>query len=397
MDPLRKARFAAGSVLAFTTAVFFSTFAMGDAAWVGYLRAAAEAGMVGGLADWFAVTALFRHPLGIPIPHTAIIPRSKDALGKNLAEFIAGNFLDPDTVKERLANAEVAKRIGTWLATEEGSEVAAGHVTTILGAVAQGTASDQVWADLEGVLVDRVRRMPISEMAGRALVTAVEDGELDPIVTAVVRGVDRSLRDNSEYLRDRIKNESPWWVPDSVDEAVFAKATDIAHRFLGEVADDPRHQVRGMLAKRLLELGDRLQNDPAMKEQVSARIGELTERPEFRSWLRAGWSQAMTSLGEQSTGIAGALRHLGDRLLEDEALQQRIEGWLEGMSGPLAEAGRRELAVLIPATVARWDPEDTAARLEQWMGRDLQFVRINGTVVGALIGLGLHTIELGLG
>lgn len=397
MDPLRKARIAAGSVLAFTTAVFFATFAMGEATWVGYLRAAAEAGMVGGLADWFAVTALFRHPLGIPIPHTAIIPRSKDALGRNLADFIAGNFLDPDTVKERLANAEVAKRIGAWLATDEGSEVAAGHVTTILGAVAQGTASDQVWADLEGVLVDRVRRMPISEMAGRALVTAVEDGEIDPIVTAVVRGIDGSLRDNSEYLRDRIKNESPWWVPESVDEAVFAKATDIAHRFLGEVADDPRHQVRGMLARRLLELGDRLQNDPAIKDQVSARIGELTERPEFRSWLRAGWSQAMTSLGEQSPGIAGALRHLGARLLEDEALQQRIEGWLEGMSGPLADAGRRELAVLIPATVARWDPEDTAARLEQWMGRDLQFVRINGTVVGALIGLGLHSIEIGLG
>jgi uncharacterized membrane-anchored protein YjiN (DUF445 family) len=397
MDPLKKARIAAGAVLAFTTAVFFSTFFMGDAAWVGYLRAAAEAGMVGGLADWFAVTALFRHPLGIPIPHTAIIPKSKDALGKNLAEFIAGNFLDPTTVKERLAQAAVPQRVGAWLATDEGSVQAAGHVTTVLGAVAQGTASDQVWADLEGVLIDRVQRMPISDMMGRALERAVADGELDPIITGAVRGIDRALADNAEYLRDRIKNESPWWVPDSVDEAVFAKATEIAHRFFAEVAQDPHHQVRGMVATRLTDLADRLQNDPVLQAQVSDRIGTLTERPEFRSWLRTGWSQAMTSLGEQSDGIAGTLRHLGTRLLEDDDLQRRIDGWLEGMSGPVAEAAQRELEVLIPATVMRWDPEETAGRLEQWMGRDLQFVRINGVVVGAMIGLVLHTFDVWFG
>jgi uncharacterized membrane-anchored protein YjiN (DUF445 family) len=397
MDPLRKARFAAGAVLVLTTAVFFSTFFMGDAPWVGYLRAAAEAGMVGGLADWFAVTALFRHPLGIPIPHTAIIPKSKDALGKNLAEFIAGNFLDPETVKERIANAALPKRLGAWLATDKGSAEAAGHVTTVLGAVAQGTASDQVWADLEGVLVDRVKRMPIAEMMGRALERAVNDGEIDPLVTAAVRGIDKALADNADYLRDRIKNESPWWVPESVDEAVFTKATEIAHTFFAEVAQDPVHQVRGMVATRLTDLAGRLQTDPALQAEVSDRIGALTERPDFRDWLRTGWAQAMASLGEQSDGIAGTLRHLGNRLAEDEALQQRIDGWLEGMSGPVAEAAQRELEVLIPATVMRWDPEETAGRLEQWMGRDLQFVRINGVVVGAMIGLVLHTFDVWFG
>jgi uncharacterized membrane-anchored protein YjiN (DUF445 family) len=232
---------------------------------------------------------------------------------------------------------------------------------------------------------------------GRALERAVADGELDPIITGAVRGIDRALADNAEYLRDRIKNESPWWVPDSVDEAVFAKATEIAHRFFAEVAQDPHHQVRGMVATRLTDLADRLQNDPVLQAQVSDRIGTLTERPEFRSWLRTGWSQAMTSLGEQSDGIAGTLRHLGTRLLEDDDLQRRIDGWLEGMSGPVAEAAQRELEVLIPATVMRWDPEETAGRLEQWMGRDLQFVRINGVVVGAMIGLVLHTFDVWFG
>jgi uncharacterized membrane-anchored protein YjiN (DUF445 family) len=300
-------------------------------------------------------------------------------------------------VKERLAQAAIPHRVGTWLATDEGSAQAAGHVTTVLGAVAQGTASDQVWADLEGVLIDRVQRMPISDMMGRRWNGPWPTANSTPSSRGLSGGIDRALADNAEYLRGRIKNESPWWVPDSIDEAVFAKATEIAHRFFAEVVQDPGHQVRGMVATRLTDLADRLQNDPVLQAQVSDRIGTLTERPEFRTWLRTGWSQAMTSLGEQSDGIAGTLRHLGTRLLEDDDLQRRIDGWLEGMSGPVAEAAQRELEVLIPATVMRWDPEETAGRLEQWMGRDLQFVRINGVVVGAMIGLVLHTFDLWFG
>ena len=395
-NPLRRARIMATAVLAVATAIFLATFAMGDATWVGFVRAGAEAGMIGGLADWFAVTALFRHPLGIPIPHTAIIPKSKDALGTNLAGFITENFLDPEAIKERLVDADVPARFGEWLAAEQGSKAAATHLATILGAVAEGTSSDQVWADLELVLLDRVQRMPVASLAGRALERSLETGELEPLLTGAIVAIDRSLADNAEYLRKRVTDESPWWVPESIDDAVFEKAMEVAHRFLGEVSANPEHPVRGMVESRVLDLADRLQHDAVLQARVGERVSGLTQRPEFRDWLRAAWSQAMSSLAAQSDQISSTLRTLGARLVEDEALQRRIGSWLEGMTVPMTAAAKIELQTLIPATVARWDPEDTATRLEQWMGRDLQFVRINGTLVGALIGLVLHTIVLAL-
>jgi len=390
--PLRRARMMATFVLAIATAVFISTFFMGDATWVGFLRAAAEAGMIGGLADWFAVVALFRHPLGVPIPHTAIIPKSKDALGHNLAGFITDNFLDPGTIRDRLVEAELPSKLGAWLAADEGARAAAAHLSTILGAVGEGTSSDQVWSDLEAVLLDRVRRMPVAALVGRALERSLESGEIQPLMTGAITAIDRSLTDNATYLRGKIAQESPWWVPESLDDVVFEKAMEIAHRFLSEVAANPNHPVRGMVDARVADLANRLQTDVELQANVAARVTAITERPEFRDWLRSAWSQSIRTLTEASDQLTSTLKTLGVRLSEDQDLQTRIASWLEGMAEPMTEAARTELQTLIPATVARWDPEDTAARLEQWMGRDLQFVRINGTLVGSLIGLVLHTV-----
>lgn len=381
-------------VLALATAIFFSTFAMSDAAWVGFVRAGAEAGMIGGLADWFAVVALFRHPLGIPIPHTAIIPKSKDALGHNLAGFITDNFLDSDAIKERLVEADLPAKLGAWLAGDKGAKDAAAHLSTVLGAVGEGTSSDQVWADLEQLLLDRVQRMPVASLVGRALQRSLETGEMQPLMTGAITAIDRSLKDNADYLRNKIAEESPWWVPESVDDVVFDKAMEIAHRFLTDVAANASHPVRGMVDTRIAELSARLQHDEHLQRQVSERIVAITERAEFRDWLRSAWSQSIRSMTEASDQLTSTLKTLGSRLSTDRDLQARIASWLEGMAEPMTEAARTELQTLIPATVSRWDPEDTAARLEQWMGRDLQFVRVNGTLVGALIGLVLHTVVL---
>jgi uncharacterized membrane-anchored protein YjiN (DUF445 family) len=390
--PLRRARIMATIVLAIATAIFIGTFFLGDATWVGFLRAAAEAGMIGGLADWFAVVALFRHPLGVPIPHTAIIPKSKDALGHNLAEFITDNFLDPATIRDRLVEADLPAKLGAWLAEDQGAKAAAGHLSTVLGAVGEGTASDQVWADLENVLLDRIRRMPVASLVGRALERSLDSGEIQPLMTGAITAIDRSLTDNASYLRGKIAEESPWWVPESLDDVVFEKAMEIAHRFLSEVAVNPEHPVRGMVDARVAELAHRLQTDAELQASVAGRVTVMTERPEFRDWLRSAWSQSIQSLTETSDQLTSTLKTLGVRLSEDADLQARIATWLEGMAEPMTEAARTELQALIPATVARWDPDDTADRLEQWMGRDLQFVRINGTLVGSLIGLVLHTV-----
>lgn len=378
--------------------VFAATFLMGDAVWVGFLRTTAEASMIGGLADWFAVTALFRHPLGIPIPHTAVIPRSKDGLGRSLGEFVRHNFLTPEQVTERLTNADIPRRAGEWLAANAAS--VAGHVATTLGAVTEGLDADAVETDIERVVVERLRSLPVAELVGRAMEAAIADGQHRGILGAAIAGVASTMDDNRAGLRRRLGEESPWWVPEAVDDAVFERAYDGLRRFLAELAADPDHEIRHTIDRRLAETADRLRTDPEMSRLVAERVEELTAHPELRAWARGTWSHLVAGLVEASQRpdsrlrgrIADILEEVGTRLATDPDLQTRAETWLLGIAPPLARVGRQEVGDIISATVERWDPEDTSRRLELWMGRDLQFVRINGTVVGGLAGLAIHTV-----
>jgi uncharacterized membrane-anchored protein YjiN (DUF445 family) len=393
---LRRARAVATGFLVAVVALYASTFAVGDAAWVGYVQAAAEAGVIGGLADWFAVTALFRHPLGIPIPHTAIIPRSKDRLGRNLALFMAANFLDPATVRERLAVADPVRRFGRWLSVPEHAVTAAGHLSELAKSVASGLASGPVAGDIERIVGERLQVLPVAEMSGKAIEKVLESGEHREIIRSAIRGIDSTLRDQREFLRKRLGAESPWWVPESIDDVVFERAMEIAHRFLHEVATDDHHEMRRMLDVRLTELAHRLQTDPDLAERVATRVAQLAERPVVRLWIRQSWTAVVAGLTHTGEPLARALEDIGTRLATDPAIADRVETWLDELAVPVAELARREVEVLIPATVDRWDPRETSDRLEGWLGRDLQFVRINGTVVGALIGLLIHTVVTAL-
>ena len=402
---LRRMRRRATGLLAAVSALFVSTFALGDAAWVGFVRTTAEAAMIGGLADWFAVTALFRHPLGIPIPHTAVIPRSKDGLGRSLGEFVRHNFLAPEHIVERLDAARLPSRLGQWLAQPGNADQLAGHVATTLGAVAEGLDTEAVEADLERLVVERLRALPVAELVGRGMEAAIAEGQHRGVMTAAIRGIATALDDNRAALRRRLGAESPWWVPDALDDAVFARAYDALQRFLGEMAADPGHEIRDTIDARLAELARRLRTDPALGRIVAGRIDELASHPELRAWARGTWSQLATALSEAASQrdsrlrrrLAASLVELGERLSHDETLQNRVQQWIRSLAPPLARVGRRELGDLIAATVDRWDPADTSRRLELWMGRDLQFVRINGTLVGGLAGLAIHSAVFALG
>lgn len=400
LEGLAAARRRATGLLIAVTALFASTFAMGDATWVGFLRRTAEAAMIGGIADWFAVTALFRHPLGIPIPHTAVIPRSKEGLGRNLGEFVRNNFLAPDQIVERLEEAHLPERASVWLSNRANSDLLAGRLATTLGAIAEGMDADSIESDLERMVVDRLRSLPVAELVGRSMQAAIADGQHQGVLTSAILGIASTMDENRTALRRRLGQESPWWVPDAIDDAVFARAYDTLHRFLEEMAANPNHEIRHTIDDRLAELAQRLQTDPELAYLVAVRVEELAEHPELRRWARGTWSQLAGALVEASTRpdsrlrkrIATALVQLGERLENDPALQARIDAWLASLAPPLARVGQQELGDLIAATVDRWDPEDTSRRLELWMGRDLQFVRINGTVVGGLVGLTIHTV-----
>ena len=384
------------------TVVFIGTFWMPQTIATGYLRAFAEAGMIGGLADWFAVVALFRHPLGIPIPHTAIIPNSKEGLGKNLATFIVENFLDPDLIVERLTQSRPAHSLGRWLTEPANSAAVSGQVAAVAAGLAEGLASDEIRTDLEQILKPQIGRLPFAQIGSRILDTTLEGGHHRPVVDAGIRGIVDAMVSNREVLRRRLGEESPWWVPEQLDDVVFDRAFGALVTFLLEVAADASHPLRTTIEDQLVVLAERLESDPALNVEISDRMYDLLETPEASAFIDDQWRAVARAVADaadrpesdlrESIGIA--LTGFGQRLTSDTALADRVDGWIVSIAGPLAGAARREVGALIEVTVDRWDSEDASSRLELWLGRDLQFVRVNGTLVGGLAGILIHAAVL---
>lgn len=405
LEALRITRRRATSLLIAVSMLFVATFWMPETTATGFLRAFAEAGMIGGLADWFAVVALFRHPLGIPIPHTAIIPNSKEGLGRNLATFIVRNFLDPELISERLAHTDPARSLGRWLTDPANARAVSGQVAAVAAGLAEGLASDEIRTDLERILKPQLGRLPYAQIGSRMLETTLHGGHHRPVIDAGIRGIVDAMVANREVLRKRLGDESPWWVPEQLDDAVFERAFSALVTFLLEVASDPAHPLRVTIESQLRALAGRLDTDETLNRQIAARMGELLETPEVDDFLDAQWravARAVADAAEQPESelresIAVALTGFGQRLASDPELSERVDGWIVSLAGPVAAGARREIGTLIEATVDRWDTEDASRRLEIWMGRDLQFVRVNGTLVGGLAGLLIHAAVVGFG
>jgi uncharacterized membrane-anchored protein YjiN (DUF445 family) len=405
LEALQTIRRRATLLLLAVTLIFVGTFFMPDGTGTGFLRAFAEAGMIGGLADWFAVVALFRHPLGIPIPHTAIIPNSKEGLGRNLATFIVQNFLDPALIVERLTQADPARSLGRWLIDPDNARAVSGQVAAVAAGLAEGLASDEIRTDLERVMKPQLGRLPYAQIGSRILETTVHGGHHRPVIDAGMRGIVDAMVANRSVLRQRLGDESPWWVPEQLDDAVFERAFSALVTFLLEVAADPAHPLRQTIESQLETLAERLQSDEELNQQIALRMGELIDTPEVADFIDAQWravARAVADAAERPESdlresIAVALTGFGQRLTSDRELADRVDGWIISIAGPIAAAARREVGALIEVTVGRWDTEDASRRLEIWMGRDLQFVRVNGTLVGGLAGLVIHSAVLVFG
>jgi uncharacterized membrane-anchored protein YjiN (DUF445 family) len=370
-------------------------------AWVGYVRAAAEAGMVGALADWFAVTALFRYPLGIPIPHTAIIPRRKDDIGRSLGEFVQGNFLTRDVIAVRLADAHLAQRLGNWLAQPANAERAAEAAADALrGAVGVLDDSD-VQVALGSAVEHRLARTEVAPILGKAIDVAVDGGHHQRMLDGMMRGIAGFLDDNRAVLRSRLDQESPWWVPESIDDRVFAKIFGGVQRFLADVGGNASHEVRRAIDDRIQALAEKLRSDPALIAKCETMKLELLEHPDVQGWLQSLWGEVKRSMlaaaGDPDSDLlrrmVDGFAKAGRRLTVDSELQAKVNGWIERLVLHVAEHYKHEVAGLISSTVERWDAADTGRRIELQVGRDLQFIRINGTVVGSLAGLAIHTVS----
>ncbi|MGH4022001.1 MAG: DUF445 domain-containing protein [Pseudonocardiaceae bacterium] len=369
--------------------------------WVGYVRAAAEAGMVGALADWFAVTALFRRPLGLPIPHTAIIPRKKDALGGNLSDFVGANFLSEEVVRDKLRRAQITSRVGAWLAQRRNADrVTAELATAVRGAVTV-LRDEDVQAVLETALVKRLLDKPWGPPLGRLLGQVLADGAHHKLVDLICDRTYDWVRANHATVLRVVSTRAPAWSPRFVDGLIADKVYAEVLNFAWAVRTDPDHAMRKAVDNFLVEFAADLQTDPRTIERAEAVKQQVLAHPDVQTLIGSAWSTAKKMLLDAAEDPSSELRlrvrdglcSLGDRLVRDAELQSKVDSWLEGVAAYVVANYRTEITTLITDTVERWDATETSRKVELQVGRDLQFIRINGTVVGALAGLAIHTVS----
>jgi uncharacterized membrane-anchored protein YjiN (DUF445 family) len=398
-DLRRMKAFALGLLLV-AVGVFVWARIDGRDGWVGYVRAFAEAAMVGALADWFAVTALFRHPLGLPIPHTAIIPHRKDQIGRSLGEFVENNFLTQEVLGERLAQAGVGRRLGTWLSVSANADRASAALGDALKGSLEVLDDREVQHGLEGVVRHRVRATPAAPLVGKMIDLSVEGGHHQRLLDAVLVGLGGFLDDNRATFRRRLDDESPWWVPEPIDDRIFDKIYTAVGNFITDVGADQRHEVRRSVDTRVVSFADRLKHDPELLAKGEALKEELLDHPEFRAWIESLWlgtKQGMIDAAndpdsELRRRASTGLQRLGTRLAAEPDLQRKVDDWVERSAGYIVEHYRSEVTDVIATTVERWDGAQTALKMELQVGRDLQFIRINGTLVGGLAGIVIHAL-----
>ncbi len=390
----------ASALLLLAAVVYVLARRAGGHGWVGYVQAAAEAGMVGGLADWFAVTALFRHPLALPIPHTAIIPTRKDALGRNLSDFVGTTFLSEQVVRERLRNAEVPRRLGSWLAEPDHAARVTSELARALRGAVDVLRDEDLRAVLEPVVLRRLAALPVGPTLGRLLAEVVADKAHHRLVDLVAAAVDDWLLANREQVIDLVARQAPAWSPEFVDRAVATRVYAALTRVSAEVRAQPEHPIRQALDRLLARFADDLSNDPATIERASGVLESLLAQSEVRrafgDVISAGRRVLLEMVddpdGELRTRLTGALADLGRRLDTDEVLRARVDAIVADAAGYVVTHYRDELTRTITDTVERWDGVETARKVELAVGRDLQFIRINGTVVGALAGVIIHAV-----
>jgi uncharacterized membrane-anchored protein YjiN (DUF445 family) len=402
---LAAARRQATALLAAATVLFVAVTAVGaHGTLLGFVQAGAEASMVGGVADWFAVTALFRHPLGLPIPHTALIVERKDQFAATLGQFVQENFLNGDVLAERIRAARIVPRLAAWLSDKANAARLAGHAADLAVTVTGTLRDEDVQRVLTAELARAVDSVEVAPLAGKALRVVIAGGHHAELFNAILSGADRYLADHYAELRDLFEGEAPRWVPDAVYRRVFDRLFNRLRQRLATMAADPDDPARHQFDEWIAGLPDRLETDPGLRERGERIKRDILGSAGLRDWSSSLWQKAKETLRIQAADPDSELRRrlaellvaVGQRLGSDQSLADGLERMVESGARALAGQFHDELAGLVTGTIERWDAAETSNQLELLLGPDLQYIRINGTVVGAGVGLVLHAIVVAL-
>lgn len=370
--------------------------------WLGWVHAFAEAGMVGALADWFAVVALFRHPLGIPIPHTAIIPNRKNDLGESMSQFVAEHFLDPEVVRKKLQNTRLAALATHWLSSDKGRHSIEDLVGTILQWALGALSEARVRRFLTRLSSKQLANIKLAPLLGNTLEWLVRGKRHQQILTQVLRYSIVVLHDNQAAIRAKVQQKSPWWLPGFVDDRIMQQMLERIEQQLFELTLDPEHALRKRFDQWVQELAVDLKQSAQLRRWGEEFKQQLLDNDELQDYLYGLWRELAQNIeadigkpestikqhvGQWLGGVAGELH-------SDQDMQAWINAWLvDAITGVVAR-NRDQIASLISDTVQSWDGADTSRRVELAIGRDLQFIRINGTLVGGLVGLLIYATKL---
>jgi uncharacterized membrane-anchored protein YjiN (DUF445 family) len=367
--------------------------------WLGFVRATAEASLVGGLADWFAVTALFRRPLGLPIPHTAIIPTQKDRIGRVLGNFVEKHFLSRQVLSAKLSALHVSERAARWLIHPENSARVATQVAAAVAKAVEALPQGEITDLIRRGAVARLQTVRVAPILGNVLSVVAADDRHQELLDEAIGLVSRAVAENREVLRDSFRQGTPWWLPGVVDEAVYRRILSALDALLAGVRADPAHPLRRRFDEATRDFIERLKHSP----EVIARA-EVLKRDVLDDALMDAMSTALWERVRQAAARYGAepdrasleplergLVTLGESLLANASLLAELDAFLAGQVSAMLEDHRQEVGELIADTVRAWPPEIAADRLELAVGRDLQFIRLNGTLVGGLAGLVIYT------
>jgi uncharacterized membrane-anchored protein YjiN (DUF445 family) len=399
---LRKMKVLATALLSAMAAIYLlSRLLEGQYPFLALAEAFSEAAMVGALADWFAVVALFRHPLGLPIPRTAIIPNNKERIGKSLEKFIRESFLSRDVIEKRLASTDLVGFGASRLADEANArrlaEAFESHLPTILDKLDDSNISEF----LKEEIVGNIKKFRVSPVITAVLRPLAESTLHQNLLTELLRLAAHLLQENKKKLLEMAKKESPRYIPEFIDERIFNKISAKVEEVLAAVEQDREHELRAQFSEVLQAFLANLEDSEEYQSQAEKLKDVFLEDPNMKAYVSGFWkglkkrllSSAGSPSSETANHIARGLQELGRTLDKDTVVKEKINVWLRTVSAALISQNKDRLASLVSETVRKWDPEETSRRIELNVGKDLQWIRINGTVIGGLVGLLIYAIS----
>jgi uncharacterized membrane-anchored protein YjiN (DUF445 family) len=399
----RMRRIATGLLVAMAVIFVIARILQPAHPWLSFVGAFAEAAMVGAIADWFAVTALFRHPMGLPIPHTAIIPKNKDRIGESVGQFLEHNFMTQEVLQAELAQVDFAGSAAGWLAREENSRAIALQLVGAVPALLRAIEDEDAGKFLRATLSAGIRDVKLAPLLGQVLSVLVQGRQHFLLLEKILEVVGRALEDNRPYIRQKVHDNSPRWVPKMVDEKFFERLMDGVQGILAEIqGEDSEWRDRFQLA--IEGLIDNLATSEAYEARLHGLLADGLAHPLFRSYAGQVWQDVRQRLLADATSpesrlaarLEGALRLFSRALLEDTVVQGKLNAWIRSFAAGAIVERRHLIADVVKRVIRSWDADTVTRKFELHVGKDLQYIRINGTVVGGLVGLVLHVISLAL-